>query len=38
MRIRLSGKHRLTKDHYVVGVNAKAGTASATTRMELVVK
>jgi hypothetical protein len=33
-----SGRHRLKKDHYVVGVTAKAGTATATSRMELVVK
>jgi hypothetical protein len=33
-----SGKHRLTKDHYVVGVTAKAGSASASSSLELVVK
>ena len=33
-----SGKHRLTKDHYVVGVIAKSGTASAASSVELVVK
>jgi hypothetical protein len=33
-----SGKHRLIRGHYVVGVTAKAGTASATTSVELVVK
>jgi hypothetical protein len=34
----LSGKRRLTKDHYVVGVTAKSGTASAAASAELVVK
>lgn len=33
-----SGKRRLKKDHYVVGVTAKAGTAIAVSSMELVVK
>jgi hypothetical protein len=34
----LAGKRRLTKDHYVVGVTAKSGTASAAAAAELVVK
>jgi hypothetical protein len=33
-----SGKHRLKKDHYVVGVTARAGTASATSSLALIVK
>lgn len=34
----LGGKRRLTKAHYVVGVTAKSGTASAAAAVELVVK
>lgn len=33
-----SGKHRLKKDHYVVGVTALAGSARATTSFALTVK
>jgi hypothetical protein len=33
-----SGKHRLTKDHYVVRVTATAGSSIATDSLELVVK
>lgn len=32
------GKHRLTKNHYVVGVTASTGTATATGSFVLVVK
>lgn len=33
-----SGRHRLTKDHYVVGVTATNSIASASTSMELTVR
>jgi sugar lactone lactonase YvrE len=33
-----SGKHRLTRDHYVVGVTAKSGSAIATSSLELTVR
>ena len=33
-----SGKHRLKKDHYVLGVTAKFGNLTASTNLELVVK
>src|SRR3954451_7543670 len=33
-----SGRHRLTKDHYVVSVTATAGSAFSTKKFELVVK
>jgi sugar lactone lactonase YvrE len=33
-----SGKHRLKKDHYVVGVTATTGTATTTASFALIVK
>jgi hypothetical protein len=33
-----AGKHRLTKGHYVVGVTAKSGTATAAASTALVVR